>query len=70
MSFHDRQDRNPAKAPSEALPLKISARNFHGFETLMIQNSDRLDFHDVAVCAIRAALKAADAVGLAAAAKR
>ena len=61
---------NPTDAPSEALLLDIAAKHFHGVETLETQNSDRLDFHDVAVWAIRAALEAAYAAGVAAAAKR
>lgn len=60
----------PAKAPSEALLLEIAAKHFHGVETLETQNSDRLDFHDVAVWAIRAALEAAYAAGVTAATKR
>lgn len=60
----------PAKAPSDALLLEIATRHFHTIETLESQHSDRLDFHDVAVWAIRAALKEAYAAGLAAAAKR
>jgi hypothetical protein len=59
-----------AKAPSEALLLEIAAKHFHSIETLETQNSDRLDFHDVAVWAIRAALEAAYAAGVAAATKR
>ncbi len=59
-----------AKAPSEAQLLEIAARHFHSIETLETQTSDRLDFHDVAVCAIRAALEAACAAGHAAAVKR
>jgi hypothetical protein len=59
-----------AIAPSEALLLEIAARHFHSIETLETQNSDRLDFHDVAVWAIRAALEAAYAAGHAAAPKR
>jgi len=59
-----------AKTPSEALLLEIAAKHFHSIETLDTQNSDRLDFHDVAVSAIRAALEAAYAAGQAAAAKR
>jgi len=59
-----------AKTPSEALLLEIAAKHFHSIETLDTQNSDRLDFHDVAVWAIRAALEAAYAAGQAAAAKR
>ena len=60
----------PAKAPSEALLLEIAVKHFHSVETLETRNSDRLDFHDVAVWAIRAALKEAYAAGLAAATKR
>jgi hypothetical protein len=59
-----------AKAPSEALLLEIAAKHFHSIETLETRNSDRLDFHDVAVWAIRAALEAAYAAGHAAATKR
>ncbi len=57
----------PAKTPSDALLLEIATRHFHSIETLETQNSDRLDFHDVAVWAIRAALEEAYAAGLAAA---
>jgi len=60
----------PAKAPSEALLLEIAARHFHTIETLETRNRDRLDFHDVAVWAIRAALEEAYAAGVAAASKR
>ncbi|MGF6862503.1 hypothetical protein ABIE69_003091 [Rhodobacteraceae bacterium MBR-64] len=60
----------PAKAPSEALLLEIATRHFHSIETLETRNSDRLDFHDVAVWAIRAALEEAYAAGVAAASKR
>jgi hypothetical protein len=55
----------PAKAPSEALPLEIVAKHFH-IETLETRNRracTRLDFHDVAVWSIRAALEAAFAAG-------
>ena len=52
----------PAKTPSEALLLEIAAKHFH-LETL---NSDGLDFHNVAVWSIRAALEAAFAAGQAA----
>mgnify|MGYP006901761261 CR=1 FL=1 len=55
----------PAKAPSEALLLEIAAKHFH-IETLETRNSDRLDFHDVAVWSIRAALEAAFTAGQAA----
>jgi hypothetical protein len=59
-----------AKAPSDAMLLEIAARHFHSVETLDTRNSDRLDFHDVAVWAMRAALEEAYAAGVAAAAKR
>ena len=60
-----------AKATSEALLLEIATKQFPSIETLETRNSDRLDFHDVAVWAIRAALEAAYAAGVAAdAAKR
>ena len=52
----------PAKAPSEGLLLEIAAKHF-GLETLETRNSDGLDFHDVAVWSIRAALEAAFAAG-------
>lgn len=55
----------PAKAPREALLLEIAAKHFH-IETLETRNSDGLDFHDVAVWSIRAALEAAFAAGQAA----
>ena len=61
---------NPTVAPSDALLLEIAAKHFHSIETLETQNSDRLDFHDVAVWAIRAALEAAYAAGVNAATKR
>ena len=60
----------PAKAPSDALLLEIAKKHFHSIETLETQNSDRLDFHDVAVWAIRAALVEAYAAGVSAATKR
>ena len=59
-----------AKTPSDTLLLEIATKHFHTIETLATRNSDRLDFHDVAVWAIRAALEAAYAAGVAAAAKR
>ena len=55
----------PAKAPSEALLLEIATRHFR-LETLETRNSDGLDFHDVAVWSIRAALEAAFTAGQAA----
>ena len=51
-----------AKAPSEALLLDIAAEHFR-LETLETRNSDGLDFHDVAVWAIRAALEEAFEAG-------
>ena len=60
----------PSKGPSDALLLEIATKHFHSIETLETQNSDRLDFHDVAVWAIRAALVEAYAAGFAAATKR
>ena len=56
-------------APSEALLLEIAAKHFHGIETLETRNSDRLDFHDVAVWAMRAALSEAYEAGRIAGAK-
>ena len=53
----------PAKAPSDALLLEIATKHFHSIESLETQNSDRLDFHDVAVWAIRAALENAYEAG-------
>ncbi|OJF90057.1 hypothetical protein AX761_23845 [Rhizobium sp. 58] len=53
----------------EALILDIATRHFF-VETLETRNRDRLDFHDVAVWAMRAALNEAYAAGLAAAPKR
>ena len=43
-------------AAPEALILEIATRHFF-VETLETRNSDQLDFHDVAVWAIRAALE-------------
>ena len=59
----------PVKAPSEVLLLEIAAKHFHSIETMETQNSDRLDFHDVAVWAIRAALSEAYEAGRIAGAK-
>jgi hypothetical protein len=50
----------------EALMLDIAKRHFF-VETLDTRNSDGLDFHDVAVWSIRAALNEAYSTGLAAA---
>jgi hypothetical protein len=62
----------PAKAPSDALLLEIATKHFHTIETLETRNRracTRLDFHDVAVWAIRAALEAAYEAGRVAGAK-
>ena len=56
-------------AAPEALILDIATRHFF-VETLDTRNSDRLDFHDVAVWAMRAALTEAYAAGAAAATHR
>ena len=56
-------------APSEALLLEIATKHFHGIETLETRKSDCLDFHDVAVWAIRAALSEAYEAGRIAGAK-
>lgn len=52
----------PANAPSEALLHEIAMKHFF-IDTLETRNSDSLDFHDVAVWAIRSALEAAYAAG-------
>ncbi|MER2507166.1 MAG: hypothetical protein ABTQ27_00210 [Amaricoccus sp.] len=49
-----RRKTDPAAA-RDALILEIAQRRFF-LETLKTRNSDRLDFHDVAVWAIREAL--------------
>ena len=56
--------RKPAdpKATRDAEVLAIAQRRFR-IETLETQNWDRLDFHDVAVWAIRAALEEAFEAG-------
>jgi len=46
----------------DAVMLKIAQRRFH-LETLETRNRDRLDFHDVAVWALRAALEEAFEAG-------
>lgn len=58
----------PTPAAPEALILEIAAKHFF-IETLETRNSDRLDFHDVAVWAMRAALEAAYEAGRIAGAK-
>ena len=49
-------------AQRDALILGIARRQFH-IETLDTRNRDRLDFQDVAVCALRAALEEAFEAG-------
>lgn len=56
-----RRKTNPAAA-RDALILEIAQRRF-SLETLETRNSDRLDFHDVAVWAIRDALEEAFEAG-------
>lgn len=53
-------------AATQALLQEIAARHLF-LETLDTRNADSLDFHDVAVWSIRAALEAAYAAGQAAA---
>jgi hypothetical protein len=48
--------------------FEIAFRNF-GLETLETRNSDNLDFHDIAVWSIKAALEEAYQLGLAASKK-
>jgi hypothetical protein len=55
-------------AAPDALMLEIAKRHFF-IETLETRNRDRLDFHDVPVWAIRAALAEAFEAGRASAAK-
>ena len=55
-------------AAPEALILDIATRHFF-IETLETRNRDRLDFHDVAVWAMRAALESAYEAGRVAGAK-
>ena len=64
-----RSKTTPNAAPSEALLAEIAMKHFF-IETLETRNSDSLDFHDVAVWAIRSALEAAYAAGAAEATKR
>ena len=56
--------RKPAhpNAARDALLMEIAERHFF-LETLETRNSDQLDFHDVAVWAIRSALEAAFEAG-------
>lgn len=53
----------PAKAPSDTLLLEIASKHFHSIDALETRNNDGLDFHEVAVWSIRAALEAALAAG-------
>jgi hypothetical protein len=55
-------------AAPETLILEIATRHFF-VETLETRNGDRLDFHDVAVWAMRAALEDAYEAGRIAGAK-
>ena len=57
------------KPAPEALLLAIARTHFPNIETLETRNSDGLDFHDVAVWAIRDALEAAYEAGRVAGAK-
>ena len=59
----------PIKPAPEALLLAIAQKHFPNIETLETRNSDGLDFHDVAVWAIRSALEAAYEAGRVAGAK-
>lgn len=53
-----------AKDPNDALLLKIASKHFHSVDTPEACNSsDLLNFHDVAVWSIRAALESAFAAG-------
>ena len=58
----------PDPAAPESLILEIATRHFF-VETLETRNSDQLDFHDVAVWAIRAAIEDAFEAGRIAGAK-
>lgn len=59
----------PNQTATDTLLTDIAQRHFHGLETLETRSRDALDFHDVAVWAIRHALEEAYAAGLAAATK-
>jgi len=56
------QATKPASAAPEALILAIATRDFF-VETLETKNGDQLDFHDVAVRAMRATLEDAYEAG-------
>lgn len=57
-----RQKSADLDAQRDALLLEIAQRQFR-IDTLETQNWDRLDFHDVAVWAVRAALEEAFEAG-------
>lgn len=59
----------PNLPATDTLLTDIAQRHFYGLETLETRNRDALDFHDVAVWAIRSALEEAYSAGLAAATK-
>lgn len=60
-----RRTKTDPNAQRDALILEIAQRQFR-IETLETRNWDRLDFHDVAVWALRAALEEAFEAGRAA----
>ena len=60
-----RRTKGDPNARRDALILEIAQRQFR-IETLETRNWDRLDFHDVAVWALRAALEEAFEAGRAA----
>ena len=57
-----RRTKSDPTTQRDALLLDIAQRQFH-LETLETRNRDRLDFHDVAVWALRAALEEAFEAG-------
>jgi hypothetical protein len=57
-----RRTKTDTNTQRDALILEIAQRQFR-LETLETRNWDRLDFHDVAVWAIRAALEEAFEAG-------
>ena len=57
-----RRTKTDPTAHRDALILEIARRQFR-LETLETRNRDRLDFHDVAVWALRAALEEAFEAG-------
>ena len=57
-----RRKNSDPTAQRDAQLLEIAQRQFH-LETLETRNWDRLDFHDVAVWAVRAALEDAFEAG-------